>query len=340
MTAMLSLFLAAALSFPADFHAGRSQRSVVKADQPFEAAALSWSADSEVVVRVRVSEDAREWSQWIPLTIDDDISDPSAGRYLTAITHFDSAKRYVEYAFSHEVDRVTVTMFPPPSVEPWLQPGADRLKPVLQQFTLGSLTIRSREVWGCPDGESSPLWTPMHTIVTHAVVHHTAGSNTLTNWEAELRNIWYFHTYTNGWGDIGYNYLIDPNGVIYEGRAGGEGIIGAHFSCRNSNTVGVALLGTFTSMSPTDAALNSLKSLLTELSRKNGIDPLATVHHPSSGLNLPTILGHRDGNVPGATCTITECPGDVLYSMLPGFRSEISTTLNAPPPLRRRAARP
>jgi len=331
MTAMLSLFLAAALSLPADFHAGRSQRGVVQSDQTFEAAALSWSADSEVVVRVRVSDDARDWSQWIPLTIDDDISDPSAGRYLTVITHFDSAKRYVEYAFSQEVDRVTVTMFPPPS---------EHHRIAAESFPLGPLTIRSREDWGCPDGESSPLWTPMHTIVTHAVVHHTAGSNTLINWEAELRNIWYFHTYTNGWGDIGYNYLIDPNGVIYEGRAGGEGIIGAHFSCRNSNTVGIALLGTFTSASPTDAALNSLKGLLTEVSRRNGIDPLATVHHPSSGLDLPTILGHRDGNAPGATCTITECPGSVLYSMLPAFRSEISATLNAPPPLRRRAARP
>src|SRR5216683_2342917 len=155
MTVMLSLslFLAAALSLPADFNAGRSQRSVVESEQPFEAAALSWSADSEVVVRVRVSDDAHQWSQWILLTIDDDISDPSAGRYLTAITHFDSAKRYVEYAFSREVDRVTVTLFPPP-------PEHHRMS--AESFSFGPLTIRSREDWGCPDGESSPLWTPMH----------------------------------------------------------------------------------------------------------------------------------------------------------------------------------
>jgi hypothetical protein len=80
--------------------------------------------------------------------------------------------------------------------------------------------------------------------------------------------------------------------------------------------------------------------LLTELARRNGIDPMAIVHHPSSGLDLPTILVHRDGNVPGATCTITECPGDVLYSMLPAIRSEVSEVLNEPAPLRRRAAHP
>jgi hypothetical protein len=312
---------------------GLDATRVVKSESPFEAAALSWSAASEVVVRARVSADAREWSEWIPLTVDDDISDPTSGRYLTAIAHFGAEQRYVEYAFSGVVDRVTVTMFPtaaPP------RPGFRRP----DSFPFGSLNIRSREDWGCPDGESAPLWMPAHTTVTHAVVHHTAGSNTLVNWDAELRNIWYLHTYTNGWGDIGYNYLIDPNGVIYEGRAGGEGTIGAHFSCRNSNTVGVALLGTFTNTPPTDAALASLKRLLTELCRRNGIEPMATAHHPSSGLDLPTILGHRDGNVPGATCTITECPGAVLYSMLPAIRFELLEILNAPPVPRRRSVRP
>jgi hypothetical protein len=66
---------------------------------------------------------------------------------------------------------------------------------------------------------------------------------------------------------------------------------------------------------------------------------MAIVHHPSSGLNLPAILGHRDGNVPGATCTITECPGDVLYSMLPAIRSDIEAQLAVPAPPRRRASR-
>ncbi|HEV8658369.1 MAG TPA: N-acetylmuramoyl-L-alanine amidase, partial [Thermoanaerobaculia bacterium] len=199
-----------------------------------------------------------------------------------------------------------------------------------------TLKIRTRVEWQCPDGEGSPRWTPAYTTVTHAVVHHTAGSNALPDWENEVRNIWYYHTFTNAWGDIGYNFLIDPNGVIYEGRAGGAGAIGAHFSCRNSNTVGVGLLGTFTAERPTDAALSSLKTLLAEITAKNSIDPTAIVHHPSSGLDLPTILGHRDGNVPGATCTITECPGYVLYSFLPLLRSELTIR---PPSARRRTVR-
>ena len=130
--------------------------------------------------------------------------------------------------------------------------------------------------WGCPEGESSPQWTPQYTKVTHAVVHHTAGANSVPDWDAEVRSIWHLHTFDNGWGDIGYNYLIDPNGVIYEGRAGGDGAIGAHFSCRNTNTVGIALLGTYIDVMPTSAALASLENLLAELCQKNAIVPLST----------------------------------------------------------------
>ena len=155
-----------------------------------------------------------------------------------------------------------------------------------------------------------------------------------------MLNIWYFHTFTNGWGDIGYNFLIDPNGVIYEGRAGGSGAIGAHFSCRNTNTVGVALLGTYSNVSPSAEALGSLEKLLADLCKLNAIDPTAIVYHAPSQLTLPTILGHRDGNPSTQTCTRTECPGDVLYSMLPLIRSDVASIISAPPPPRRRAARP
>jgi hypothetical protein len=321
---MIAFLLAAVLAFPVDersiaweIHEGRQTAAVVDSE-PFEAVALSWSSASSVTVRVRASNDRVTWSDWLPLAIDGDLTNESEGRYLTAITHFGEAKRYIEYSFSEPVDQLALTMFPPSK-------PLSRERLTANSITLGPLEIRSRVDWGCPDGESS-RWTPVYTTVTHAVVHHTAGSNTLIDWEAEVRNIWYLHTFTNGWGDIGYNFLIDPNGVLYEGRAGGAGAIGAHFSCRNTNTVGVSLLGTFSNVAPSDAALSSLKRLLAELIARNGIDPTAVLRHPPSGLNLPTILGHRDGNVPGATCTITECPGGVLYAMLPGIRTELANT--------------
>lgn len=327
-----AFLFAATLRFaqPYDVAIGRATDKVVDASEPFEALALTWSSMDEAAVRVRVSNDGITWSDWTPLTIDDDLTDRSAGRYRTAIAHFGEAALHAEVSFHRPVDRVTVAFFPP-------APPRER---TIASFTLGALRIRSRVDWGCPDGEGAPLWTPVYTTVTHAVVHHTAGANSVPNWDAELRNIWYFHTFSNGWGDIGYNYLIDPDGVIYEGRAGGEGAIGAHFSCRNTNTAGIALLGTFSTVSPSAAALNSLRALLTEICRRHGIDPTAVVLHVPSQLNVPTILGHRDGNPSPLTCTRTECPGDVLYAMLPAIRQDVFAALNAPPPPRRRAVRP
>src|SRR5437870_8512506 len=144
---MLSLLFAASLSL----------HHVVKAEQPFESAAVSWTADSAAAVRVRVSEDGRTWSDWMPVAIDDDSTDVSSGHSLAAIAHFGSAKRYIEYAFDGAVDRVSVVMFPP-SVGTGFSPTG-RLKPA------ATLTVRSRTDWGCPDGENSPLWAPQHTVV-------------------------------------------------------------------------------------------------------------------------------------------------------------------------------
>lgn len=298
------------------------------AESPFEAIALTWSArfESDAAVRLRVSDDGRVWSEWLTANLDEDVTNRTEGRYASAITHFGAAKRYVEYFFTSAVSGVTMTMFAPPAPR-----TPDRYS--VSGFTFGDVTVRSREEWGCPDGEGS-RWTPAYTPVTHAVVHHTAGSNSLVDWEAEIRNIWYFHTVTNGWGDIGYNFLIDPNGVVYEGRAGGDGALGAHFSCRNTNTVGVSLLGTFTNVAPTEAALASLKRVLAELLRRHQIKSTNIVLHVPSGLTVPTIIGHRDGNGSPLTCSRTECPGEILYAMLPSIRVELaceSVTIVEPP---------
>lgn len=308
---MLSLFLAAAIAW--DVHGGAAARKVVESP-PFESAAVSWVGEGGV--RVRVSADGVNWSEWMTPARDGD-----SDRNLTAITHFGVPKRFIEYAFDGAIADVTVTMFPPAAVAAAAtQAGA----------------IRTREEWGCPDGEQS-RWTPAYTKVTHAVVHHTAGANSVADWDAELRSIWYLHTFTNGWGDIGYNYLIDPNGVVYEGRAGGDGAIGAHFSCANTNTVGVALLGTYTSATPTPAALASLENLLAELCIRNGIPPQTMILHPPTALLVPTIIGHRDGNPSTKTCSKTECPGDVLHALLPSIRSAVAARI--PASARRRAAR-
>ncbi|MCF8279370.1 MAG: N-acetylmuramoyl-L-alanine amidase [Bacteroidales bacterium] len=165
----------------------------------------------------------------------------------------------------------------------------------------------------CPDGSCPTDPTPEFVAdPTHVIVHHTAGTNIASDWAAIVRSIWDFHVNANGWDDIGYNWLVDPNGVLYEGR--GDGRLGAHFCAQNGNTTGICVMGDFTDIQPTGSALNTLEDFLAWETCDENIDPLGTGYHTGSGMTLPFISGHRDG------CN-TSCPGDMLYPLLPGVRT-------------------
>ncbi len=173
----------------------------------------------------------------------------------------------------------------------------------------------NRACWGPNQPAQS---SPAYTTVTHIVVHHTGDGIVLpanTDYQARMRYYWDLHVNTNGWADIGYNWLIDRNGVIYEGR--GDGVRGAHFSGQNTGTVGICVIGDFTLETPSTSALNSLRDIIAwEASDKN-VDVTASSFHAASGLNLQNLCGHRDG---GSTI----CPGDPLYNQLPSLRTAIS----------------
>ncbi|MFT5250427.1 MAG: hypothetical protein ACI93P_002169, partial [bacterium] len=175
-----------------------------------------------------------------------------------------------------------------------------------------------RSCWD-PDGTHPAQSNPSSTNVTHIIVHHTGDGVVFpsnTDYPEKVRFYWDLHVNTNDWSDIGYNWLIDRNGVIYEGR--GDGVLGAHFSGMNGGTMGVALIGDFTLETPSTSALNSLQNLIAWEATDKSIDILSTSFHSSSGLTLNNVSGHLDGG------SGTECPGTDLYSLLPSIRSNIS----------------
>ncbi|GHW02632.1 hypothetical protein AGMMS50249_4180 [candidate division SR1 bacterium] len=163
---------------------------------------------------------------------------------------------------------------------------------------------------------------------TKIVVHHTATTYDQTRntqqIQKAIQQIYKYHTLDRDFGDIGYNFLIDHLGNIYEGRAGGEGAAGMHVSYNNVATLGISLLGNFEEYSPTQAQINALTDLITALSKKYDIDPSAYQNYfqPSNTApyvivkNLPTIVGHGD-------IAATACPGDYLHTLLPFIRSEV-----------------
>jgi len=180
-------------------------------------------------------------------------------------------------------------------------------------------TMISYTVWrtGLPD----PKPPRLETKVEHLVVHHSAGNNGDTNYINTVRNIYLLHTQSNGWDDIGYNFLVAPNGVIFNGRdpqnvAADDNILGAHFCGKNQNTMGVCVMGDFMRVRPANNAIHSLEYLLAWKLKKERMDAFGqTVHPKETGSLLNNVCGHRDG------CN-TDCPGDSLYALLPMIKAE------------------
>lgn len=181
--------------------------------------------------------------------------------------------------------------------------------------------ICGRACW-CPSGDCPIDTTPAPTVASHFIVHHSAGQTTSTDFAAVVRSYYDFHTGTNGWDDIGYNWLIDGNGIIYEGR--GQGLQGAHFSCMNENTIGICVIGNYEIATPSTEAIDALQNFIAWGACEEDIDVLGMDLHPSSTFNLNNISGHLDGNDSPNSCSGTVCPGVNLYSLLPTIRDEIA----------------
>ncbi|MFE7778091.1 N-acetylmuramoyl-L-alanine amidase [Streptomyces sp. NPDC057445] len=182
-------------------------------------------------------------------------------------------------------------------------------------------TIVTRKGWGANEAirEKQFLYT---NSVKAAFIHHSATGNRYTCRQAPsvLRSIYRYHVESSGWRDLGYNFAIDKCGNIYEGRAGGvaKAVMGAHTLGFNSNSMGIAVLGTYSSTVPPAAAVNAVARLTAWKLGLYGVNPQATTLLTSGGGNkfkkgtqarLNVISGHRDGFA-------TDCPGGQLYGKL------------------------
>jgi hypothetical protein len=183
---------------------------------------------------------------------------------------------------------------PPPS------PGAEIPGEIVPRSTWGGDLQ-----WACPGA-------PEYTYVANAIVHHTVNTNNYGPDDSVglIRGIWAYHVQSLGYCDIAYNFLIDNYGVPFEGRLGGidQPVLGAHSLGWNTGTTGIAVLGTFTSVSPSGATEGTLTDLIRWKFKVHGVNPF-----DDSGAH---ILGHRDTYA-------TECPGQALYNDLPAIRQNV-----------------
>ena len=186
--------------------------------------------------------------------------------------------------------------------------------------------IVTRRGWGADEKlrERTFVYTKK---VKAAFVHHTASGNGYSCAQAPslIRGIYRYHVKSMGWRDIGYNFLVDKCGNIYEGRAGGvaKPVLGAHTLGFNSNSVGIAVLGSYGTTKPPAAAVKAIARLTAWKLGLHGVNPKGKTYLKSGGGNLypkgrkvrlNVISGHRDGFA-------TECPGRQLYRKLGSTRT-------------------
>ncbi|MCF2532688.1 peptidoglycan recognition protein family protein [Yinghuangia soli] len=209
-------------------------------------------------------------------------------------------------------------------VDPGVSAADSRIGPAAQSAprTASRPAIVGRAEWGA-DETLRDLTFKYTNTVKAMFVHHTADSNDFTcaDSPAVLRSIYRYHVKTNGWADIGYNFLVDRCGTIYEGRAGGvdKPVKGAHTLGFNNDTAAVAAMGTYTGTAPPAALVDGLSRVLAWKLGLHGADPLgkAELTSADSGSKFPAGTGARFNVIAGHRDAFnTECPGQKLYENL------------------------
>jgi hypothetical protein len=286
------------------------------APREFDLVGLHWRGSGAVEFRTRST--AGKWSVWRTAAPEgEDLPDLGSPETLASTgwqlgnPYWTGQSNRIAYRLHGRVARLRAY---------FVQSPEERI-PLRRVSMAGSPPILSRTAWAANEEirRAPPIYAPS---VQFAVVHHTAGTNSYTRSQsaAIVRGIELYHVQGNGWNDIGYNFLVDKYGQVFEGRFGGvdRNVIGAHAEGFNTGSVGVAVLGTYNSSAPPLVARNALANLLAWRLDLAHVDPRSTLTWASGGnprfgsgipVRLRAVSGHRDTG-------FTSCPGAAFYAQL------------------------
>jgi hypothetical protein len=334
--AALAVFFAApavAVASPSVVARDLSVRTGLVAEAPnaFDLVGLHWKGSG--VIRFRTQRADGTWSSWqVSAPEADDLPDRgtaeskrSRGWHLGNPFWVGRSER-IQYRLGSRIKKLRAFFVR----SPLLGGTPQHVKP----FTENAPRIITRAEWGANESirRNKKNGPKIADNVHIAIVHHTAGTNNYTRAQsaAIVRGVELYHVLGNGWDDIGYNFLVDKYGQVFEGRYGGmqKAVVGAHALGFNFGAVGVALLGNYNSAGLTAAARASLVNLLAWRLDVAHLDPLSQVTRVSAGnpeygkgtpVSLRAISGHRD-TYP------TSCPGNNLYAQLPSIARQVAAT--------------
>ncbi|WP_051510547.1 SpoIID/LytB domain-containing protein [Intrasporangium oryzae] len=311
--------------------------SLTRTGAPFDVAGVTFAGEAPsgltIEARVRV---AATWGAWQTLGLSDSGPDPGTQEARRA-------RVGTEPVIAPEADGIDIRVASTTGVAPaqlradlidsGASPSDSRLGavPGSAVAAVPRPTIITRSQWGADESLRSCDPTPVARFKA-AVVHHTVSSNSYTETQAAgiVRGIYAYHTSGLGWCDIGYQFLVDRFGRIYEGRTGNltGNTQGAQASGFNAETFGVASIGDHQTADATSAAKDAIARVVAWKAGQNGFDPGGTAQLTSAGgsrypagtvVTLPRTMGHRDVN-------LTECPGDALYASIAAIRESAQAT--------------
>ncbi len=193
--------------------------------------------------------------------------------------------------------------------------GADGLDLAAGSFT-PKPQIFSRAQWGANESLRDP--SSLRYYEVHAgFVHHTVNANSYTKRDvpAIMRSIYAYHTQSRGWSDIGYNFLVDRFGRVWEGRFGGVGrpVVGAHTLGYNDDSFAMSAIGNFEEAKPSRALIEAYAAVFAWKLSLHGVKAGSQKQFVTSR-TFPAINGHRDADS-------TACPGAYLYAQIPQIRT-------------------
>ncbi|HUA11887.1 MAG TPA: N-acetylmuramoyl-L-alanine amidase [Solirubrobacteraceae bacterium] len=342
--------LAGVLALPALARAGRGGQTrpgtvalgdvprrgvTVELDANADLVGLQWERPAAAAIRLRFRGAGGRWSEWVSAGEAGHGPDVPAAGPVTGEPVWTGGTRTVQLVPDRPLAGArlrTVDVSAGAGARNRARPAASRplAEPRLDAGA-GQPAIWARSAWAGSD--SPPAVAPEYGNVELAFVHHTDNPNGYSPGEvpAMVRGIYVFHRFVNGWNDIGYNFLVDLYGGIWEARAGGidQSVVGAQAGGFNTSSTGVAMLGTFSSVDISSAARRSLEALLSWKLALHGVPSAGevtvratrgaqrwSIHRPGERVILPRIAGHRQAD-------LTDCPGNVLFAHLPSVRQTV-----------------
>jgi hypothetical protein len=305
---------------------GRHLTRVFTAPETFDVIGLAWPRGSHPHAEIRARKDGGRWSRWTPLHASADHGPDTGGTHGSDPVWTGAADQFQLRLSGRRSARLTARFV---HAGPAARAARRRyrLTAHVSRRQTAAPPIIPRSAWG---GDSVvPRADPAYGQVQLAFVHHTVNANDYGPEDSAgiVLGIARYHRDHNGWNDLGYNFLVDKYGQIFEGRAGGidQAIVGAQAQGFNSVSTGIANIGTYSTVPLTEQALESVAKLIGWKLTVHNVPVLGEVTVTSAGgetnryktgtpVTFQRVSGHRDGN-------FTECPGDVAYGQLDDLRT-------------------